>query len=433
MSMLKIAAVLTGGVILFGGMSMTVLVKETYALTKVYQDYTFTYTAADGKAVITGCKGEGESLVIPETLDGYKVTEIADKAFSGLNLFSSVTIPSGVEIIGERAFYDCSLVNNITIPDSVTTIKDGAFLNCKSLQTAEIGAGLKNVGMYIFGACPKLYSIAVHKDNKNLASSDNMLVSYDKKSLIQYAGVNTEVEIPDYVTSVMGGAFFGLSNIKKISIPDSVTEIAPYAFSGCLQLESIEIPDSVKTIGNACFMNCTGLKSVTLGKSVTKLAKQSFSMCSSLSSIKGGISLASIEEEALYGCSSLKEIVVPMKVTEIASDSIGMYYDLRTGKNLVYSDVKIIGAKGSAAEKYAESAGIEFQVRTIIAGDINGDNSIDAVDASSVLAEYAKTSTGEKSTFDYFQWCAADFNSDNNVDAVDASMILSQYAKNATS
>ena len=61
-------------------------------------------------------------------------------------------------------------------------------------------------------------------------------------------------------------------------------------------------------------------------------------------------------------------------------------------------------------------------------GDVNGDGFIDAVDASTVLAEYARLSSNKKGTFTAEQNTAADFNGDGKVDAVDASAILAKYA-----
>lgn len=61
-------------------------------------------------------------------------------------------------------------------------------------------------------------------------------------------------------------------------------------------------------------------------------------------------------------------------------------------------------------------------------GDVNEDALIDAVDASLVLAEYAKAQTGKPATFSAAQRSAADVNTDNIIDAVDASKILAYYA-----
>ncbi|WP_294751892.1 dockerin type I domain-containing protein [uncultured Ruminococcus sp.] len=61
-------------------------------------------------------------------------------------------------------------------------------------------------------------------------------------------------------------------------------------------------------------------------------------------------------------------------------------------------------------------------------GDVNGDGTVDATDASSVLAAYASLSSGQESPLYSYQESAADINGDGMVDAVDASMILSYYA-----
>ncbi len=65
-------------------------------------------------------------------------------------------------------------------------------------------------------------------------------------------------------------------------------------------------------------------------------------------------------------------------------------------------------------------------------GDVNGDNEIDAIDASLVLAEYARKSTGKPLQFDDTKRAAADVNGDKEVDAVDASMILRYYSLKST-
>lgn len=65
-------------------------------------------------------------------------------------------------------------------------------------------------------------------------------------------------------------------------------------------------------------------------------------------------------------------------------------------------------------------------------GDVNGDNAINAIDASEVLTEYASVSSGRGSRFSAAQKTAADMNTNGTVDAVDASIILGIYASNAT-
>lgn len=61
-------------------------------------------------------------------------------------------------------------------------------------------------------------------------------------------------------------------------------------------------------------------------------------------------------------------------------------------------------------------------------GDINGDSTVDASDASNVLAVYALVSTGKDSELTEEQIAAADVNKDGSIDASDASLILAYYA-----
>ena len=92
----------------------------------------------------------------------------------------------------------------------------------------------------------------------------------------------------------------------------------------------------------------------------------------------------------------------------------------------------IRGFKGSTAEDYAKKYNIKFEALDCKAieatGDINSDGSVDSVDASAILSEYARTATGKESTFNEVQFYAADIDNNCKIDSVDASKILSYYS-----
>lgn len=71
---------------------------------------------------------------------------------------------------------------------------------------------------------------------------------------------------------------------------------------------------------------------------------------------------------------------------------------------------------------------------TTLLGDVNGDNILDASDASSILAEYALMASGEDAigTFSEAQKKSADVNKDGIIDASDASSVLAYYAYQAS-
>ena len=68
--------------------------------------------------------------------------------------------------------------------------------------------------------------------------------------------------IPNSVTEIGEGAFYGCTGLTSVTIPNSVTEIGESAFYGCTGLTSVSIGNSVTTIDNWAFCRCTGLKKV---------------------------------------------------------------------------------------------------------------------------------------------------------------------------
>ena len=91
-------------------------------------------------------KGEMRNVVLPEG-----ITEIGDRAFSGINLIESVIIPPGVTKIGYAAFEDCRKLKRVTIPDGVKEICEEAFLRCTRLQEITIPASVDTIGRHALG------------------------------------------------------------------------------------------------------------------------------------------------------------------------------------------------------------------------------------------------------------------------------------------
>ncbi len=95
----------------------------------------------------------------------------------------------------------------------------------------------------------------------------------------------TSINLPDSVTSIGGGAFYGCSSLTSISLPDSVTSIGDYAFWICSSLTSISLPDSVTSIGNYAFWKCSSLTSISLPDSITSIGSYAFRYCSGLKDV----------------------------------------------------------------------------------------------------------------------------------------------------
>ena len=129
------------------------------------------------------------------------------------------------------------------------------------------------------------------------------------------------IEIPDGVTNIEGGAFKDCSSLESIEIPDGVTDIGAEAFSGCSSLKSIEIPDGVTGIAGGAFSGCSSLKNIEIPDGVTSIEWGAFKDCSSLESIEIPDGVTSIKDGTFSECSSLKNIEIPDGVTSIGFDA----------------------------------------------------------------------------------------------------------------
>jgi len=223
-----------------------------------------------GYSAFAGCSGL-TSVTIPNS-----VTSIGNYAFKSCSGLTSVIIPNSVTSIGISAFSWCSGLTSVTIPNSVTSIGNEAFSGCSGLTSVTIGNSVTSIGEGAFQYCSGLKKVIV----KDIAAwcgikfGDNPLCYANI-----YSDEDTEITnliIPNSVTSISDGAFFGCSGLTSVTIPNSVTSIGEGAFQYCSGLTSIIIPNSVTSIGNYAFSNCSGLTSITIPNSVTSIGYAAF-------------------------------------------------------------------------------------------------------------------------------------------------------------
>ena len=127
--------------------------------------------------------------------------------------------------------------------------------------------------------------------------------------------------IPDGVTSIEDGAFWGCSSLTSVTIPDSVTSIGGSAFWECTSLTSVTLPDRVASIGDWAFYKCSGLQSIEIPERVTSIGTYVFYACTSLTSVTLPDGLTSLGDQAFSRCTGLTDITIPDSVTEIGFEA----------------------------------------------------------------------------------------------------------------
>ena len=248
------------------------------------------------------------SVTMPEG-----ITDIGNGAFTNCTGLTDVSIPNSVKTIGGGTFTDCISLKNVTIPDSVTymsgtfqnctaletvrigqkvtSISDQTFYNCTSLTSVHIPSGVTEIGERAFQNCIKLAevhlpasltkiqwasfsgnpfrgcenltTITIDSTNPKYDCKDNVVYDKNSNSVVFAArGVTGSITIPNGITTINGGAFFGCTKLENVTITESVTAIYEKAFFDCKSLVSITIPKSVMDIVKNAFGGCTNAEIV---------------------------------------------------------------------------------------------------------------------------------------------------------------------------
>jgi len=187
------------------------------------------------------------------------VTKNEARLYSGhVTIPASVTyngITYSVTSIGYEAFSDCTGLTSIDIPNSVRYIGGWAFSGCTGLTSIVIPSSVEFIDIEAFFWCSGLKSIKVDSGNPNYDSRDNCNAIIETAwSRLMWGCQNTT--IPNSVTTIGEGAFYGCSGLTSIDIPNSVNYIEwnAFAYSGLI---SIVIPSSVEFIDKGAFYGCS--------------------------------------------------------------------------------------------------------------------------------------------------------------------------------
>ena len=324
------------------------------------------------------------------------------------------TIPSGVKVIGENSFDRISTLTSIVIPEGVTTLKEAAFRNCENLAEISFPDSLENIESYALLKTAWL-------DNQ----PEGMI--YVGKIAFKLKGDNTKVvRVKMGTKKIAAGCFQNCTKLTRVFLNASLTEIGADAFYGCESLNDVVIPDGVTELGDTAFYKCNSLTNLTIGKGLTKLEPFVFAMCEKLEEVEIPDNITEICEYAFHGDPAMKKLIVPASVKSIGSYAIGYYP--ANNKFFSNTNLTVYGYKKSSAENYCNNYRIKFSALDgDKIGDVNGDNSVDILDANAIQ----KYSVG-KLNLSKDRLNLADVNDDGTVDIFDATDIEKYVVRKIT-
>ncbi|MGI6710439.1 MAG: leucine-rich repeat protein [Bacilli bacterium] len=261
---------------------------------------------------ITGYKETPSELVIPETIEGYPVKDIANLAFIG-NKMTSLIIPETVTGIDSSAFYNCTKLKNVIIPSSVVYIGSSAFDFCSDLiiyaKAETKPAGWNNLWnvrtrTVVWGYVS--HGVTLDGFEYGVSFIDSVYCI----TISGYEGSLTEIVIPETIENypvaiISCYAFVNRIDLESITLPSTLTKIEKGAFSHCSGLTNIIIPSSVKNIDFLAFYGCTSLISAVISDGVQSIGESVFGNCTALTNIIIPLSVTFMDNYVFFNCKGL--------------------------------------------------------------------------------------------------------------------------------
>ncbi len=389
-------------------------------------------------------------IVLPKSL-----VSLENACFQNCSVLRSVTFQEGLVSIGAKAFWGCGYLSGMELPTGLETIGDEAFAG-SGLKAVNFPQSVTSIGAKVFLGCTNLQQINVEAGNAVYSSRNGVLFNSEQTVLLCYPTAKGQdiYIVPDTVTEIADRAFCSVSingvderpllgttscaGLSEVILPEGLQRIGSYAFHKCQDLKTITLPASLSELGTAPFLECIGLKEIHVSPESTVFSSEggvlfnrdkTALLCFPAGEYRDMYYVPStvevIADSAFRSCERLWNITIPASVTEIqvsvfTSSSVdNIYY---TGSETEWNSIGVDDSANMAGIKiYYDSPYI------LPIGDVNVDESIDAMDATAVLMAAARAGAGQPCGLRTEQTEAADVNGDENYDAMDATKIL-QYA-----
>lgn len=234
-----------------------------YELSKMDYDYSYKILN-DGTLRLYQYEGTDTNIVVPDTIDGRKVT-----------------------VLGNSTFQYCtqaSDIESVTLPDSLTTIEKNAFYNCEKLKSVTIPQNVSSIGLAAFVeglSESSLTEIKVDPENPYFFEKDGVVFSKDGTKLIVFpSGRSGDYQIPDGTVSVGDYAFYYCVNVSSITVPGSVRSLGEGAFGNCSSLTKTVLNEGLEEIGEYAFQSSSGIRDIIIPASVKSVGKNGLCLSS---------------------------------------------------------------------------------------------------------------------------------------------------------
>lgn len=153
---------------------------------------------------VTGFSGafDGDTLVIPATIDGTKITSIATSAFANCKSIKTVVLPNGITTVNDKAFAGCEKLEMVYLPETITGLSGSAFAGDNNFTKLRVLASLGKAFDYDYdSSLADKYVRLINAQGKRLilVGGSSLTFGIDSEKLAK--------EFPDYTVVNFSSSF----------------------------------------------------------------------------------------------------------------------------------------------------------------------------------------------------------------------------------
>ncbi len=218
------------------GLGSRVTVDQTLTLYAQWAKWSdpadFEYLTTNYNTINLRCyTGSDETVVIPEYIDGRRVTGIMPSAFADSGVRHLVVSPM-VERIASDAFQNCTALESVVLYDNLQMIYNDSFVGCENLRT-----------LYI-NAVEAPWGYEYRKESVYPDKVDRLILAQGQKKMVFYGGCSVWYNLDGAMADAQFGEEYAILNLGLNGTINSAVQmqiLEPYLEEGDLLVHTLEV------------------------------------------------------------------------------------------------------------------------------------------------------------------------------------------------
>lgn len=301
--------------------------------------------AYKGVATRNGSGVSQEGMIPPYALFGTSVkdltigdyvTSIGEAAFAGSGI-ETLVLGNGIRTIPASMAKDATSLRQLSLPESVNEIGEDAFEGCTSLQWVD-AQGVTVIGRDAFKGCRSLTAFNFSPELKSIGESAFAATGLTELDLREMTSLKTvgkmsfaecenlaAVALPEGLTTLSEGMFFGDNAITTLLLPTTLVNIETLSLAGLTSLNvteqvNIMAETAVETVGDYALANWKSTQKIILPETLTYLGDRAMQQWSALETVTIPEGMTAVPElgNEVWANTPQEQVVLEVSSTTLA-------------------------------------------------------------------------------------------------------------------